>query len=73
MSTGDNRRLRRLCGRSLRDLHSTDELREMTGLGNITECMRRNRLRRFGQVVRKEESDWVKRAWSGWDLEGRSS
>ena len=49
----------------------TDELRVMTGLEDITVCMRRNRLRWYGHVVRKEESDWVKRAWSGWDIEGR--
>ena len=71
MRTVDNRMLRRFCGKSLRDRHSTDELRVMTGLEDITVCMRRNRLRWYGHVVRKEESDWVKRAWSGWDIEGR--
>ena len=71
MRTVDNRMLRRFCGKSLHDRHSTDELRVMTGLEDITVCMRRNRLRWYGHMVRKEESDWVKRAWSGWNIESR--
>ena len=51
--------------------NSTEELRKLTGLDDITDCMRRNRLCWYGHVVRKEEVDWVKRTWSIWEVEGR--
>ena len=40
-----------------------DKLKKLTSLENITDCMRRNRLCWYGNVVRKEESDWVVRTW----------
>ena len=37
---------------------------------DITDYMRRNRLRWYGHVIRNKESDWVKRVWSRWNIEG---
>ena len=71
LRTTDNRMLRRMCGKNLSDKKSSEELRKLTGLDDISDSMRRNRLRWLGHVVRKPDEDWVKRTWSTWEVEGR--
>ena len=53
------RMVRWMCGVSLRDRKPNEELRSRMGLEGIWTVMRRNRLRWFGHVERKAESDWV--------------
>lgn len=53
--------IRRMCGVSLKDRITSVELREQIGIVAVGVVVRRNRLRWFGHVERKEEEDWVKR------------
>jgi hypothetical protein len=46
---------------SLRDRIHSEDLRDWVGVEPIGEMCRRNRLRWFGHVERKEDGDWVKR------------
>jgi hypothetical protein len=50
-----------MCGVSLRDRIHSEDLRYWVGVEPIGEVCRRNRLRWFGHVERKEDDDWVKR------------
>jgi hypothetical protein len=52
--------VRHMCGVTLQNRKSSEELRNKLGVENISDVIRRGRLRWFGQVERKEDSDWVK-------------
>jgi hypothetical protein len=68
MKIDDNKKLeraesmmvRRMCGVTLRDKKSNEELRQRLGIESVTEVVRRGRLRWFGHVERKDDTDWVK-------------
>ena len=55
------RMIRWMCGVTLRDRQTSSELRERMGVDPVSEVIRRNRLRWFGHVERKEDTDWVKK------------
>jgi hypothetical protein len=55
------RMIRWMCGVSKMDRKTSSELRERLGVEAIGVVIRRNRLRWFGHVERKENTDWVKR------------
>ena len=52
--------MRRMCGVTLRDRVSTDTLYDRLGVDSITGVVTRGRLRWFGHVERKPDSDWTK-------------
>ena len=49
--------VRHMCGVTLKDRKSCEELRQQLG---ISDALRRNRLRWFGHVERKNDDEWVK-------------
>ena len=61
LETAENRMIRWMSGVSLKDRRTSKELRENLQIENITEVVRRARLRWFGHVERKSDEDWVKR------------
>ena len=62
--------VRLMCGVSLRDKISSDELRHRLWFDSVSVIVRRNRLRWFGHVERKTEDDWVKKCQSV-EIEGK--
>ena len=52
--------VRQMCGVTLKDRKSSEELRHRIGIENVADVIRRGRLRWFGHVERKEDNDWVK-------------
>ena len=50
-----------MCGISLRERKTNDELWKMMGIEPVIDVVKRNRLRWLGHVLRKDESDWVRR------------
>ena len=61
LDRADMRMIRWMCGVSMRDRHRNEDLRKRMGLTKIDEVIRIRRLRWWGHVLRKEESDWVRR------------
>ena len=55
ISRTDMRMIRWMCGVSLKDRKSSEELRQRMGIPDITTCLRQNRLRWFGHVERMDE------------------
>ena len=70
LKTADTRMTRKLCGNKLSKTNSTEDLRKLTGLEEITESLRKRRLRWLGHVMRKDNTEWVKKTWKQWDIEG---
>ena len=58
------RMVRWMCGVTLRERKTSEELRRRLEVESIKEVVRRNRLRWYGHVERKDEGDWVKRSAS---------
>ena len=50
-----------MCGISLKDRRTNEELRRMVGVEPITTFIRSGRLRWCGHVMRKGDEDWVKK------------
>ena len=61
LERAENRMVRWMNGVSLKDRLTSKELQENLQIENITEVVRRARLRWFGHVERKNDEDWVKR------------
>ena len=53
--------IRWMCGSSVGDNSSSDSLRSKLGITPITVLVTRGRLRWFGHVSRKDETDWLRR------------
>ena len=51
--------VRWMCGVTLRDRKSSEELRKRLGIVSVSSMMSRRRLRWFGHVERKNADDWV--------------
>jgi len=51
--------IRWMCGVTLKDKNSSEELRNKLGIVSVSDIVRRGRLRWFGHVERKDASDWV--------------
>ena len=60
--------IRRMCGISLKDRRTNEELRRL--VEPITTSNRSGRLRRYGHVMRKGDEDWVKKCME-YRVEGR--
>ena len=52
--------LRWMCGVTLKDRKSSQELLGRLGVEDVVEVVRRGRLLWFGHVERKSQDDWVK-------------
>ena len=50
-----------MCGISLTDRRTNEELRTLVGVEPITTLMRSGRMRWYGHVMRKGDEDWVKK------------
>ena len=55
------RMVRWMCGVSLRERKTSDQLRRMMGIEPVVDVVKRSRLRWMGHVLRKNESDWVRK------------
>ena len=58
------RMVRWMCGVKLKDRLLSKELRERLNIDDIALVLQQNRLRWYGHVLRKEDDDWVRNAWS---------
>ena len=59
-----------MCGISLKDRRTNEELRRLVGVEPITTFIRNGRLRWYGHVMRKGDEDWVKKCME-YRVEGR--
>ena len=59
-----------MCGISLKDRMTNEELRRLVGVEPITTFIRSSRLRWYGHVMRKGDEDWVKKCME-YRVEGR--
>jgi len=55
------RMVRWMCNVKVKDRVQRKELRERLGIDDIILILQKNRLRRYGHVLRKEDTDWVKK------------
>ena len=62
--------IRWMCGISLKDRRTNEELRRLVGVEPITTFIRSGRLRWYGHVMRKGDKDWVKKCME-YRVEGR--
>ena len=62
--------IRLMCPRGvkLNERKKSEELRELLGLEPVSLMIKKSRLRWFGHVERKDDSDWVKRCIT-WEVE----
>ena len=63
------RNVRWMCGVKLKYRVLNKELRERLGLVDMMLVLQQNRLRWYGQVLRKEDNDWVKKCME-YEVEG---
>ena len=50
-----------MCGVSLKDRRTSEELRKLVGVQPITTVIRNGRLRWYDHVMRKSDENWVKK------------
>ena len=62
--------IRWMCGISLKDRRTHEELRRLVGVEPITTFIRGGRLRWYGHMMRIGDEDWVKKCM-GYIVEGR--
>ena len=53
--------IRRMCGVSMKDRRTCEELRELVGVEPMTTVIKSGRLRWYVHVMRKSDDDWVKK------------
>ena len=53
--------IRWVCGVSMKDGRTGEELRKLVGVQPITPVIRSGRLRWYGHVMRKNDEDWMKK------------
>jgi len=58
------RMVRWMCNVKVKDRVPSKELRERLEIDDIMSVLRQNRLRWYGNVLRKEDTDWVKNIWN---------
>ena len=63
--------IRWMCGVSMKDIRTSEEMRELVGVEPITTVIKSGRLRWYGHVMRKSDEDRVKKciewkAEDGW-------
>jgi len=59
-----------VCNVKVKDRVPSKELRERIGIDNIILILQQNRLRWYGHVLRKEDTDWVKKCMEYDEVEG---
>ena len=64
--------IRWMCGISMKDIWTNEELRRLVGVEPITPVIKSGRLRWYGHVMRKSDEDWVKKCME-YRVEGRRS
>ena len=57
----DMQMIRWMCGVSIKDRKTSEELRKLVGVEPITTVIRSGRLRWYRHVMRKSDEDWVKK------------
>ena len=62
--------IRWMCGISMKDRRTNEELRRMVGVEPITTVIRSGRLRWYGHVIREGDEDWVRKCMK-FRVEGR--
>ena len=62
--------IRWMCGISMKDRRTNEELRRLVGVEPIATVIRSGRLRWYGHVMRKGDEDWVKKCME-FIVEGR--
>jgi len=63
------RMVRWMCNVKVKDRVPSKELTERLGIDDIISILQQNRLRWYGQVLRKEDTDWVKKCME-YEVEG---
>ena len=58
-----------MCNVKIKDRVPSKELRERPRIGDIILILHQNRLRWYGHVLRKEDTDWVKKCMK-YEVEG---
>jgi len=58
-----------MCNVKVKDRVPSKELRERLGIDDIILIIQQNRLRWYGHVLRKEDTDWVKKCME-YEVEG---
>ena len=53
--------VRQICGVKLSDKVACEEVRDRLGLEDVVTVFQHNRLRSYGHVLRKDDSEWVKK------------
>jgi len=61
LQRAEMRMVRWMCNVKVKDGVSSKELRERLGIDDIMLMIHQNRLRWYGHVLRKEDTDWVKK------------
>ena len=54
--------IRWMCGVSMKDRKTSEELRELVGVEPITTVIKSGRLRWYEHVMRKSDEDWMKKS-----------
>ena len=60
LQRAEMRMVRRVCDVKVKDRVPSKELRGRLGIDDIILVLHQNRLRWYGRVLRKEDTDWVK-------------
>ena len=67
----DTRMIRTMSGPRLHERHPDRDLMTMTGLEDISDMLRRQRLRWYGHVERKDGEEWTKKVWKEFEVDGQ--
>jgi len=62
--------VRWMCNVKVKDKVPSKELRERLGIDDIILILQQNRLRWYGHVLRKEDTDWVKKCMELYEVKG---
>ena len=61
LQRAEMRMVRWMCSVKVKDRVQSKELRERLGIDDIILTLQQNRLHKYGHVLRKENTDWVKK------------
>jgi len=69
LQRAEMRMIRWMCNVKVKNRVPSKELRQRLGIDNIILILQQNRLRWYGHVLRKEDTDWVKK-YMEYEVEG---
>ena len=72
LQRAEMRMVRWMCNVKVKDRVPSKELRERLGIDEIILILQQNGLRWYGHVLRKEDTDWVKKCME-YEVEGSSA